>query len=83
MWNKYDWTASIHLLKYVSKCVALIVKTLDNFLNFQPTEVFSSGMCSQSNENNFQEKITGVTEIYTGENWRRKFSFSRKNDIFG
>jgi hypothetical protein len=40
---------------------------LDNFRNFDPIEVFSSGMSSQPNEDNFQSNITGMMGIYTGE----------------
>ena len=55
------------VLKYVRKRQAHFVKSLDNFRNFNPIEVFSSGMSSQPNEDNFQSNITGMTEIYTGE----------------
>jgi hypothetical protein len=56
---------------------------LDNFRNFDPVEVFSSGMSSQPNEDNFQSNITGMMEIYTGEKRGSKFYVFQRNNIFG
>ena len=65
-------------LKYVPKLLAHFVGYLYNFRDFHTTEVFSSRMCSRRNKDNFQVKITGTTEIYTGEKWRRKFCLMKK-----
>ena len=53
--------------KYVPKFWAHILKFPDNFRDSCPSELFSSGINSQSHEDNFQMNITRIMEIYTGE----------------
>ena len=63
-------------LKYVSKIWTHFVKSLGNFLNFLLTGGFSSGMHSESLEENFQEMIAGRTASYNRSTRRRNVILS-------
>ena len=64
----------MNTLKYVSKLQGHFVKSLDNFRNFDPIEVFSSGMSSQYYEDNFQTFYVAKNENLDEENDAGKFS---------
>ena len=66
---KYNDYYYYHVITHssIKVCAKNVVRFLDNFRNFRAIEFFSSRMCSHRNKDNFKVKITGTTEIYTGE----------------